>query len=116
MASVRDIRDLVNSYVAGESAADFANRFAPVLRAAIKSQDEAAKKLALAVHAEIAHYFNGFISEEDMRANLEPFADLNQGVPSVSVEVFRAYEPQVATSNPGYRGVVVSDLHAVPMQ
>jgi len=76
MASAQDIRILVLSYVSGEiSAPEFANRYAPILKAVIKSRDNSVKELALAVHVQVSHYFNGLISENQFRSNLRPLSE-----------------------------------------
>jgi hypothetical protein len=79
MVSAQDIRGMVSSYIQGQvSAADFANRCSPMLQAAIRSSNSSAKQLALAVHAQISHYFHALISEDEFIANLRPFADYQQ--------------------------------------
>lgn len=102
MASVQEIRDLVVGYLVGEmSASDFANRFTPVLKAAISSRDAAAKQVGLEVHAQIAHYFNGFISEDEFRANLMPIgASVGAGIATVSYQIVRSIELEQAPVNP----------------
>lgn len=117
MASAQDIRDLVSSYIARKiSASDFANRFSPVLRAAIKSRDKSVKELALAVHAQISHHFNGFIPEEEFRSNLEPIGEsAKQGVVSFSYQIVRTekFVSMPAPSNPGYAAVIDPQLQLV---
>jgi hypothetical protein len=74
MASIQNIRELVSNCLSGAiSGSDLANRFTPILMAALRSQDDATKELALKVHSQLAHYANGFISEDQLRANLVPF-------------------------------------------
>jgi hypothetical protein len=76
MASVQNIRELVSNCLSGAiSGSDLANRFTPILMAALKSQDVATKQLVLKVHSQLAHYVNGFISEEQLRVNLIPFGE-----------------------------------------
>lgn len=116
MASAQDIRELVLSYVSGEiSASDFANRYAPVLKAVIKSRDNSVKELALIVHAQISHYFNGFIPEDEFRSNLQPIGEAaNQAVMSFSFQVVKIVEVQSAPlSNPNRAAVIDPDLHLV---
>lgn len=86
-----------------------------MLKAAIQSRDGAAKELGLTVHAQIAHYFNGFISEDEFHANLEPFSAVAvQGLASVSVQIVKVAEPQFVTSNPGSKQFSECDLvHSV---
>jgi len=74
MASIQDIGVLVESFVSGKiSAADFANSFRPVFQSALKSPDQGFKSFALAIHAQISHHFNGLISEQDFKTNMESF-------------------------------------------
>jgi len=94
MASAQDIRKLVLRYVSGEiSASDFANHSAPILKAAIKSHETSAKKLALAVHAQVAHYFNGLVLEGEFRSNLKLMSqepvNVMIGVSSINLSVNR---------------------------
>jgi len=98
MASVQNIREMVSSYVSGEvSAADFANRFTPVLMDAIKSGDDVAKQIALAVHAQISEYFNGLISEDEFLVGLSPLGkSSSQGVAEISYEVQRIEQKSVS--------------------
>jgi hypothetical protein len=116
MASAQDIRDLVSSYVAGNiSAADFANRCSPMLRAAIKSHDGAAKALAFAIHAQISHYFHAFISENEFRSNLRPMeaSPKQEAVVSFSYHIIKTVDIVPEPCNPRYAAVVDPDLQFV---
>jgi hypothetical protein len=112
MASVQDVRNLVSSYISGEiSASDLANSFTPILKAAISSKDLAFKDVALAVHAQVAGFFNGLISEEALLANLKPIGDLaKQGLVSFSYQVVNVIESQPVASNPGFSTVVFPEV------
>jgi hypothetical protein len=109
MASVQVIRDLVSSYVSGAiSASDIANSFPPVLLSSQKSQDLAARDLALKVRDQIAHYSHGFISEEQLFQNLSPIGEaVMQQFASVSADVVR--QPAHASS-PQHAAVIFEDL------
>lgn len=118
MLSVQDVRDLVSNYVSGDiAAADFANSFAPVLKVALKSRDKAVKDLALAIHAQISHHFNGLAPEQEFRSNLETIAGLpKQGVFSVSYKAVKLkVERQLVTSNPGKSEYSFSQNFALPV-
>jgi hypothetical protein len=94
MASIQDIGDLVESFVSGElSAAEFANSFRSLFQSALKSQDPFSKSYALAVHAQISHHFNGLTSEQDLRANLEPFRSVLLNVTITCVSYYMPSRP-----------------------
>ena len=115
MASVQDIRNLASSCASREiSPSDLANRFTPVLRAAIKSQDPAVKRLALDVHAQVSHYFHGLISEEELLLRLGLFTKpLGQGVASLSFHVVHKAEPEVTSVN--IRSAAIKDFKLHPV-
>jgi hypothetical protein len=62
MASIQNISNLVEGFVSGEvPAKEFANGFVPIFKSALKS-DEYVRAVALAVHAQISHYFHAVIT------------------------------------------------------
>src|SRR5690348_2410441 len=84
MASVQGIRELVESFVLEQvSPADFANSFTPLLSKAIKSSDENARSLAIAVHAYVSHYFHGLISEQEFRSSVAGVCGIDSVYPVV---------------------------------
>src|ERR1700760_2630836 len=96
MASVQNIRELVSNCLSGAmSGSDLANRFTPILMAALRSQAAAAKELVLKVHSQLAHYGNRFSPEYPWPANLVPFG------PSTGMLVVRSsFEFHVVQSAP----------------
>lgn len=91
MISIQEIRKLVLSYLSGEiSASEFANSYTPLFGSSLKSNDDSVRKLSLAVHAQISHFFNGLISEGDLRLKLRTLAEpINYvvGAPVMNVSV-----------------------------
>ena len=84
MSDVHKTRELVEGYVSENmSAADFANSFTPILNFALKSTDQPARELAVAVHAYISHYFHGLIAEQQLRSNLASVCDVSSVYPMV---------------------------------
>ena len=80
MASIQEIRELVENYIAGDIlVSDLRDGFMSHLKPASVSQDEKLKSFAFGVHALISNYFHGLFSEQDLYYQLAPFSKLGKG-------------------------------------
>ena len=96
MASVKEIRGLVLSYLLGAiKAKELAGAISPIYRTLIDSGDHDAYDLSLRVDAQMSRYFAGYTSEDALRSALVSLAPPSEAL-QVAVASWRI-DPRIAS-------------------